>query len=200
MIKNVIFDIGGVLTNLTFRKKLKSFGYSEEITARLARASCMNPVWRELDRGVMRFDEIVRIMVYTDPEIEDEIRLFMSDVRGVVERADHAIPWIKELKAKGYNCYFLSNWSTSLMKNCTDVMDFLPYLDGGVFSCDAKLLKPDREIYDFIAEKYNLVKSECIFIDDNLDNMQGAKDAGMESLLYTGYDETHDKLNEILGI
>lgn len=199
MIKNIIFDIGGVLTNLTFRKKLQSFGYPEDITARLARASCMNPVWRELDRGVLRFDEILRIMIYTDPEIEDEIRLFMSDVRGVVERADHAIPWIKELKEKGYNCYFLSNWSTTLMKGSEDVLDFMPLLDGGVFSCDAKLLKPDREIYDAIAAKYNLDKSECIFIDDNRDNMQGAKDAGMQALLFTGYEETHEKLNKILG-
>ena len=46
--------------------------------------------------------------------------------------------------------------------------------------------KPDQEIYEYFFRKFDLNPSECFFIDDLEKNIQGAKDAGMDGIIFTG--------------
>ena len=69
-------------------------------------------------------------------------------------------------------------------------MDFLPLLDGGVFSCEEKLIKPDHAIYERIVEKYNLKPEECVFIDDSERNVIGARECGLYAV--HAKDKNHD--------
>ena len=50
----------------------------------------------------------------------------------------------------------------------------LDNFDGGVASCEVHINKPDPRIYQALLDKYNLRASECVFIDDNLANVQAA--------------------------
>lgn len=47
------------------------------------------------------------------------------------------------------------------------------------FTEDEKLIKPDHAIYNRIIEKYNLIPSECVFIDDSERNVIGARECGL---------------------
>ena len=51
MIRNVIFDIGNVLTDFRWKGFLEDKGFDEEMVARIARASVLTPFWNEADRG-----------------------------------------------------------------------------------------------------------------------------------------------------
>ncbi len=51
MIRNIIFDIGNVLTDFRWREFLADKGFDQEMIGRIARASVMGPYWDELDRG-----------------------------------------------------------------------------------------------------------------------------------------------------
>ena len=50
----------------------------------------------------------------------------------------------------------------------------LTQFDGGVASCEVQVNKPDPRIYKALLKKYQLKASECIFIDDRLENVQAA--------------------------
>ena len=74
MITTIIFDIGNVLADFTWEAHYRSFGYSEEIFERLAKATVKSPMWNEYDRGVMSDEEIIQGFIENDPGIEKEDR------------------------------------------------------------------------------------------------------------------------------
>ena len=71
---------------------------------------------------------------------------------------------------------------------------FLNVLDGGVVSYQVHVLKPDREIYEILLEKYSLKAEECLFFDDRMDNVEGAKKVGIQAIQVT----SREMLNETL--
>lgn len=72
-------------------------------------------------------------------------------------------------------------------------------MDGGILSCDIHLLKPNREIFEALLDKYNFKAEECIFIDDREINIQGAKVLGIEGIVFENYEQAHTKLRKILN-
>lgn len=185
MIKNIIFDIGNVLTYYTWDKHIHSFGFPEEICERVAAATVKSREWNEFDRGALSDEAVVELLVQNDPGVEKEIRQMLSNVSGLVEKADYAIPWIQELKEKGYRVYYLSNFSYKAGKECRHALDFLPYMDGGILSCEEKLIKPEPEIYRRLLEKYDLAAQECVFLDDVLQNVEAARAEGIHAIRFT---------------
>ena len=55
-----------------------------------------------------------------------------------------------------------------------------------IVSADVKLLKPQHEIYEALFEKYNLRPEECFFIDDGMQNIDGAYAVGMSGTVFFG--------------
>ncbi len=200
MISTVIFDIGNVLTTYGWLDFIKGQGYSDDYSMRLAKAIMLSPYWCEFDRDVWTYEQIVDAFVSMDPEIEEDIRKCVKDQVKLVTRRDYAIPWIKELKAAGYRVLFLSNFSTYCRKDCDEALDFIPYMDGGVFSFECHLIKPDKEIYQYLIDKYDLIPDECVFIDDMQHNLDTAGVLGINTILFDEYENVRKKLNEMLAI
>ena len=139
MIRTIISDIGNVLSGFTWYDFYKSKGYSEEMVERLAKATVKSDAWKEYDRGVLSEEEILNRFIANDPELEEDLRKTLANVHGIMERYDYAIPWIEELKAKGYQFLVLSNFSRKVLRECWSELDFLPYVDGGILSCQVSL-------------------------------------------------------------
>ena len=91
MIKNVIFDIGNVLVDFNWEGYLQSFGFSDEITERVGRATVLSPVWNEFDRGAKTEEALVLDFIANDPEIEKEIRQICYNVKNMLVRRAYAI-------------------------------------------------------------------------------------------------------------
>ncbi|MFR6589457.1 MAG: HAD-IA family hydrolase [Gallintestinimicrobium sp.] len=175
MIRTIISDIGNVLSGFTWYDFYKSKGYSEEMVERLAKATVGSDIWKEYDRGVLSEEEILNRFIANDPELEEDSQT-LANVRGIMERYDYAIPWIEELKAKGYQFLVLSNFSRKVLRECWSDLDFLPYVDGGILSCGIRI-KPMPEIYSLILSQYHLKPEECVFMDDILENVEAARRA-----------------------
>ena len=197
MIKNIIFDIGNVLTYYTWDKHIRSFGFPEEICQRVAAATVKSPEWNEFDRGALSDEEIEALLIRNDPGVGNEIHQMLSDLAGLVEKADYAIPWIKELKEKGYRVYYLSNFSYKAKRECKAALDFLPYTDGGILSCEEKLTKPQPEIYRRLLKKYNLDASECVFLDDVEANVAAARAEGIAAIRFTTKEDALPQLAKL---
>ena len=149
-----------------------------EMVERLAKATVGSDIWKEYDRGVLSEEEILNRFIANDPELEEDLRKTLANVHGIMERYDYAIPWIEELKAKGYQFLVLSNFSRKVLRECWSELDFLPYVDGGILSCQDKLIKPMPEIYSLILSRYHLKPEECVFMDDIWKIVEAARRAG----------------------
>ena len=197
MIKNIIFDIGKVLVGFNWQGYIRE-RYDEETAAIIRKAIWGHGYWHQLDYGVMPEEEIIQNFVRFAPEYEQQIRDGFLNTGDCMSRLDYAIPWLKELKARGYNLYFLSNYSRFLIRIRPDVLDFIPYMDGGIFSCDIHILKPDAAIYDTLCKKYDLKPEECIFMDDRPDNIAGAIAFGMQGIVFETKEQAEKELEAIL--
>lgn len=198
MIKNVIFDIGMVLISFDWDGFLTKL-YGEKAAEVISKATWGNPTWSEFDRAVWSFDEVVDSFVKTAPEYESEIREALRRIGECPEKQPYAIPWVEELKAAGYRVYFLSNYFEYLENANRGILDFIPHMDGGVFSYQIHMTKPSAEIYDYICRKYDLSPGECLFIDDSAKNVAGARAFGMESIQFIDYETTYPVIKKFLG-
>ena len=199
MIKNIVFDIGNVLAGFAWEDFYRSFGYSEEIFEKLADATVRSPFWNEMDRGKLSDEELLEGFIKNDSSIEKEIREVFENVEEIIQRFDYAIPWIRELKKKGYHIYVISNFSRKAHVECIKALDFLEEIDGEILSYQVKMIKPSPEIYQLLCSKYNLKAEECVFIDDLPKNVEAARKEGMKGLIFESLDQAKRELEEILS-
>lgn len=197
MIKTVIFDIGNVLAGFTWEEYFRSFGYSEEIFQRLAKATVESRSWQEHDRGALSDEEIMDLFIKNDPGIEKELRETLDNIDGMLVRYDYAIPWIQELKEKGYQVLVLSNFAHKAYEDCRDVLDFLDYVDGGILSFRDKMVKPEPEIYQLLMDRYHLKPEECVFLDDTEKNLPPAEAFGMHTVHFKDRGQAVEELRKM---
>lgn len=197
MITTIIFDIGNVLADFTWKEHYESFGYDDAMVERLAKATVMSPMWNENDRGVMTTEELLQAFVGYDPEIEQDIRKVLDNVKTMVVRNDYAIPWIQDLKSKGYRVLYLSNFSEKAEKDCAYALDFIPYMDGGILSYQEKVIKPMPEIYEILIKRYGLAPEECVFLDDTKANLDGAEKFGIHTIHFRNQAQAIEELRKL---
>lgn len=194
MVKNIIFDIGNVLAAFAWKEYFRSFGYEEEILERLAKATTLSPWWNEFDRGVLSDEEVLQGFIANDPELEYAIRETLTRVPGLVKEFDYSTPWVQELKAQGYHVYYLSNFPRTARSDCTDALGFVEYMDGGIFSYEEQLIKPDVAIYKCLLERYNLIAEECVFFDDVEKNVLAARNVGIHGVVFENKEQAMEEL------
>ncbi len=196
MIKNIIFDIGNVLASFRWKEYFAEFSYDEDTMDRLAQATTMSEQWAEYDRGVLSDEEVLGLFIQNDPELEPIIRECLTTVHGLVGKYDYTIPWIKELKQEGYRLYYLSNFAQTARRDNADALDFLFLMEGGIFSYEEKLIKPDEAIYKLLLERYGLVAEECVFIDDTEKNIIAARQLGIHGVVFKSKEQVMDELKK----
>ncbi|MDL2302099.1 HAD family phosphatase [Lachnospiraceae bacterium OttesenSCG-928-D06] len=198
MIKNIIFDIGNVLTDFRWAEFLKDKGYDEDMISRIADATVLSKEWHEVDRGILSQEELLCAFVKNDKEIEAEIRNAFADYHDLVTPRDYAMDWIKDLKKRGYHLYYLSNFSKKAEAECKEALAFIPYTEGGILSHYEKLIKPDAAIYELLLKRYGLDPFESVFIDDTKVNIDAAEALGIRGLWFQDAKEGMALLEEIL--
>ena len=198
MIKTVIFDIGNVLMKFEYMPYVRELLKEDALIEKVNDAIWRTGYWNELDRGE-NTEEIFRKMVAAAPDYEDAIRRTFENVGQCIHRMDYAIPWIKALRACGLQVLYLSNYAHHTMEVNPGVLDFLPYMDGGIFSCDEKVVKPDPEIFRRLCHRYRLDPAECVFLDDSETNVEVAAAFGMKALRFVSYAEGCSALERLLA-
>ena len=197
MIKNVVFDIGLVLLGFDVKKYLLSL-FDEETAMRVAKAVFLSGYWHEIDRAVLSEDELLDLFFSADPGVKEEIRTAYDRIGECVERRSWPIQVIDGLREQGYKVYYLSNMSEHVISKGQHAFDFVSHMDGGIFSCHVKAIKPDPEIYRRLFDKYGLVPEECIFIDDQPANISMARKLGMKGIRFENYGQMQADLDKAL--
>ncbi|MBQ9142023.1 MAG: HAD family phosphatase [Lachnospiraceae bacterium] len=196
-IKNIIFDIGNVLLGFDYQHFFESFGYDGETVERLAKATAQSSDWNELDRGVLSYEEVLQRFIANDPQLESVILRTFENLNGILSRYDYAIPWMQELKEKGYKVYYLSNFFRKAEVDCAETMDFIPFMDGGILSYRDKVTKPDAEIYQLLLKRYDLSAEESVFLDDTEKNIVGARKEGIHGIVFKNKAQACEELRKL---
>lgn len=200
MINTIIFDIGMVLVDFCWRKMLHDFGLEGEDLEKVADATVRHPAWNEFDKGLMSTEEVINIFAKSAPEHRAYIEKIFEDPTKMIAQYDYAKPWIKELKERGYKIYILSNWSKPTYHACLDnELDFLPLVDGAVFSFQEHVNKPDKKIFEIICERYQINPSEAVFLDDNEANVIGSREFGLNTIHFKNYEQGRCELETLLA-
>lgn len=100
---------------------------------------------------------------------------------------------ISKLKQHGIVCYLVTNqekYRTEYIKTKIGMNNVFQYIFS---SSEIGYTKPERKFYQFVLnsleEKYSITVNEVLFFDDSVKNVQGAKELGIDSYLYTSFDE-----------
>ena len=198
MIRNIVFDIGNVLIGFEWEEYILSL-FDKETAYKVSYAMFFSGYWKELDRAVIPENEIVELFCSKEPDLRDEIYEAFDRVGECVKKLDWVIPYLKTLKERGYSLYFLSNMSEHIINSNREAFAFTDCMDGGVFSCDVKQIKPDQDIYKTLLAKYDLVPEECVFIDDHSENTDVAEELGMKGLVFVSREQMQADLDSLLG-
>ena len=199
MIRNMVFDIGNVLMDFRWKEYMRSlFGENEALIQTINQGIWHNGCWAAMDKGEMDGAATLRSAVAFAPQYEKEIKLTLDRVALAFHKFGYAVPWVKELKRMGLNVYYLSNYSAFSIAANPDVLDFIPCMDGGVFSFEVKAVKPEPEIYRCLCDKYGLNPEECLFTDDVPANVKGAQACGFQGIVFEGYEKTYPVIMKAL--
>ena len=197
MIKNIIFDVGKVLVEVRWQEVMRELGFDEATVELVANATVCSSAWGEYDRSKLPYEEMLKKFVMNNPTVEKEIRLFMKHEKEAIREFPYAREWVKTFHDKGYKCYVLSNYPKGTFENTREERSFEEFMDGAVYSFQVQMIKPEKEIYQVLLKRYNLMPAESVFIDDNLTNVEMARELGMYAIHFQTKDETEEELKQL---
>ena len=182
MVKNIVFDVGGVLLDYRWLDMFIEHGHSAEEANRLGCVIFHNPLWQILDYGIIPLPQVLDAYALAYPEDEGEIRWFVNHGEDMRVRRPAVEEMVGKLKEAGYGLYILSNYPRWLFDQHIRGTGLVEMMDGVVVSSDIHKVKPDRRIYKHLLETYSLEPGECIFYDDRPENTSAARAVGMQAI------------------
>ncbi len=189
MIKNIVFDMGGVLIDYNPEKTLCSL-FDKETADIALREIFRNKLWAEKDRGTITPDDIMEAAGDKIPaHAFEKVKDMTYNLYPYMPPFEEMYKLILNLRRNGYMIFLLSNASADFYDNKVNI-PALELFDGYLISADYLLLKPEKEIYEKLFEKFGLKREECVFIDDVQANAQAAEECGMKAIRHDGNIDT----------
>ncbi len=188
-IRHIVFDIGKVLIhydpNLPYSKIIP-----DEAERRWFLANVCTSAWNlEQDRGRSWIDAEVELLARF-PDREAHIRAFRQNWRAMVPYAyQDSVEILNGLIDAGHDVTMLTNFAADTFREAREIYPFLNRPRGVTVSGEIGLIKPDIEIYQRHTEDFGLEPSATLFIDDVLENVEGAKAAGWNAVQFVGAEQ-----------
>jgi HAD superfamily hydrolase (TIGR01509 family) len=205
-IRNLIFDLGGVLLDIDFNKTKEAFeaqGFTDFND--YYQQSYSSPFFSEFEQGRISpasFYEGIRSIAsitLSDAQIEQSWNALLLDFR------KQSIAYLATLR-KDYPVFLLSNTNAAHHEEFTgryrrefSSENFDENFDKAYYSHIIQLVKPGPESYLHITKENGLDPAETLFIDDTLKNIEGAKAVGMQTLHLQKGQLIEEMLPKILG-
>ena len=203
-IRNIIFDLGGVIINLDTAATIRAFealgaGNFSDVYSQLQQ----KPVFDLFDKGLVSGTEFRK-------ELNQLTGLQLSDAvfdgawnAMLLDFPKQRLNLLKAMKTK-YRTFLLSN--TNLihveafegdLSRRHGLPNLSSFFEKTYYSCNMGMRKPDREIFDFVLKENKLDPAETLFIDDSPQHVEGAKRAGIQAIQLGKGEELADLLNKL---
>lgn len=207
MIRNLVFDFGGVIADFDFERALAAFArIGLRHPERYLDSFHQKDFFRALESGGIDADEFVRRLngcadrkISYDDAREAWIGFFLLPV------PPERLEMLERLRSR-YRLYVLSNTNPFVMSWARSSA-FTPagrplddYFDKLYLSYEMKCMKPGREIFDRMAADAPLRPGETLYIDDSAANAAAGAALGYRTLCPASNADWRDELCRMLGI
>lgn len=197
MIKNVVFDVGKVLVDFDWQGFFNILKYPPDVYEKVADATVRSKLWNEFDRSKMSDEEILQGFLEGAPDCQEELMRFWDNIGNSIKCYEYTPAWIQSLQENGYGVYLLSNYPRRIYSQSIHELAFVEHVDGAVFSFEVQATKPEQEIYEALLEKYQLQPTECVFVDDNRENIIAANQLGMATIHFHTKSQAEEELRSL---
>jgi len=192
MIKNLVFDLGNVLVEFKPKDYMKRLGFVEEDIENLYRIIFQDKRWTEFDRGTITIDEYIEELKTENPRYIEQIGIIFSEnwTSNFLKPRTETIAFL-EKNVGHYGIYVLSNVSMYVL-DYVKTSKFWKNVNSGTYSYQIGSCKPEPEIYQAFFRHNKLNPHECLFLDDLPQNIESAKNFGMNGIIF------HNNLQEVI--
>lgn len=200
MIKNVVFDFGQVLVHFEPEYMVGVYVDDEADKKLLCEVVFDRLYWDKLDAGTIEDEQVMERVKARLPERLHEVaeKIYYNWIYNIPE-LDGMADLVKHLKNDHrVGLFVLSNISKYFAEHRHEI-SILAHFDGLVLTGPIGIVKPNREIFDYLCNTYQLNPAETIFIDDNANNIKGASAYGINTYHFDGdVQRLREYLDEIL--
>ncbi len=191
MIRNIIFDVGAVLVDFRYHDYMLDLGFDDDTVKTIEEKLIHNDdLWGQLDLGAEPEEVTIERMLTEVPGYEDKVRYFFEKNVDIVKTFDYTVPWLTDLRSRGYKIYLLSNYPKKWWTlHERERFGFTHLTDGKIVSGFVKMTKPHDEIYKCLLDTYSLDPAECLFFDDRKENIEAAIRNGINGHVFTSYED-----------
>jgi epoxide hydrolase-like predicted phosphatase len=197
MIKAICFDLDGVYFvngKSNFIKNIGKYGVSEDDAKRVfLKSDEMNKMYKQ---GKMTDDEYWAWAIdqwKVDLSVQELIDLLIEGY----EVNENLVKVVKEVRGKGYKTLICTNNFPARIKGLDKRFGLLDNFDACVFSYEVGATKPSTKIFQKLVDRSGVTAEEIVFADDNNANLAGAKEAGIQTFFYEGFEHFICKLKEL---
>jgi putative hydrolase of the HAD superfamily len=196
-VKNIIFDLGGVLLNLNYhltRKAFEDLGV-QDFDAFYTQHKA-NPLFENLEVGAIEPEAFYEALRATTGLNLTNIQLEFAWNAMLLDFPVERLAWLDQIKSK-YNIYLFSNTNaihykafTSIYAQTAPMIDFNPdfnhFFKTAYYSHTLGKRKPAVAAFEAVLAKSGLDPAQTLFIDDTISNIEGAQKAGLQTLFLSG--------------
>ena len=189
-LKNIIFDLGGVLINIDYKKTERAFiklGF-ENFEAMYSQFSA-DAVFEKLETGKITNEDFYDKLIFlSDNTITaDQIKIAWNEL--ILDWRLKSLEFLETLSSK-YKLFLLSNTNAihhkyfiNSLSRETDRTEIDSLFTKAYYSHEIHLRKPNTDIFEFVAKEANIKIEETLFIDDSYNNIETAKELGFKTHL-----------------
>lgn len=190
MIKNIVLDVGGVI-----------FDDSKQNIQKLLNKNCDN-IYKLAYGGGFKKCLLGEISVQEHINSLKNEKDF-NDISYILKKENliksyplikNNFEYIKGLRKRGYKLFLLTNITEDSYNYINELININEKFDGGIYSYQEHLIKPDYDIYNLLINRFNLNKDETIFFDDKEKNVKAANEVGIKSYVFTSINDIESNL------
>ena len=182
----IYFDLGNVLLNFDRQRQVRQMAEVAGIDVeRVQQVLFESDVFTRYELGHIdsrQFYETFCKKTGTRPDFET-LELAGSDI---FDCNATVLPLLVQLEAAGFRLGILSNTNHSHWTYCKKNFGTIPEaFEVSVLSYEVHALKPDSHIFHVAADRARVPPQEIFFVDDQEENVQGARQFGLDAVQYT---------------
>lgn len=204
-IKNIIFDLGGVILDIHYSKTKEAFEELGVSSNTLIYTQQVQSEWfNKFEIGEISEQRFINGLLDILPPNTQANKVVAAWNALLGDYKAERLEFLLEMKSK-YRIFLLSNtnaihesWFSQKLKNefGTRLSD---YFEKVYYSHEIGMRKPNKEIFDFVLSKNNLFPNETVFIDDSIQHIEGAKSIGIHTLHLQKNQEVYEELPLLLA-
>ena len=203
-IKNIIFDLGGVIINLDINKTIQAFNKLSNIPFETIYTQLQQtPIFDKFDKGeISESDFFDELQIALALPISKEKLIFAWNAM-LLDFPKHRLDLLQKLKPN-YRLFLLSNTNETHITEFEAALfkqhgykNLETFFETVYYSCRMGKRKPIADIFDYVISNHNLNPQETLFIDDTAQHVEGALKTGMQAKLLAKNKEVEDLIKEL---